>query len=182
MKIYTKTGDDGRTGLLAGGRVSKDCPRIEAYGTVDELNAQIGIVRSCHLDSNVDSLLATIQEELFLLGSALADPDPEGRFHHSMKPELAARLEQEIDHMEADLEPLTRFILPGGTAGSAHLQLARTICRRAERRVVHLADLPGEHVPLNVVIYLNRLSDWLFVLARLVNHRAGVSDIPWRGM
>ncbi len=182
MKIYTRTGDDGRTGLLAGGRVSKDCPRIEAYGTVDELNAQLGVARSCRLDAETERLLGTIQEELFLLGSALADPDPSGRFHNAVEPELPARLEREIDSMESELEPLTRFILPGGTSAASQLQLARTICRRAERRVVHLASLEGEHVPELVVIYLNRLSDWLFVMARLVNHRAGVSDIPWRGL
>jgi cob(I)alamin adenosyltransferase len=180
VKIYTKTGDDGKTGLLASGRVPKDAPRIEAYGTVDELNAALGVARAAGLGVPEDEILAAIQDELFHLGAALADPDPDGRFHRAIRPEHAARLEGVIDQMEANVEPLTAFILPGGTPGAAQLHLARTICRRAERRVVTLSQIPGESVPEAAIIYLNRLSDLLFVLARLANRLAGVPDVPWR--
>lgn len=182
MKIYTKTGDDGSTGLLAGGRVLKDSPRIEAYGTVDELNAVLGVARAAGLDPHADEIVEEIQDELFVVGSALADPNPDGRFHRVIDPEFVTRLEGEIDALEAELPPLTRFILPAGTPGAAQLHLARTVCRRAERRVISLAHTPGEHVSREVIIYLNRLSDFLFVLARTVNHRAGVSDLPWGGL
>lgn len=182
MKIYTKTGDDGLTGLLASGRVPKDGPRIEAYGTVDELNAMLGVARSLEPEPIADALLDRLQSELFVLGSALADPNPGGPFHGAITTEHVGRLEQDIDAMQEQLPPLTCFILPGGKPVSAQIQLARTVCRRAERRVVSLRDTPGEHVPERIVIYLNRLSDLLFVLARWVNHRAGVADIPWRGV
>jgi cob(I)alamin adenosyltransferase len=181
-KIYTKTGDTGLTGLLGRGRVTKDDPRIEAYGTIDELNAVLGMVRASPLAAEDDARLARVQEELFVVGSALADPDPNGPFHAAIGPGPAARLEAEIDALEADLTPLTRFILPGGAPAAAGLHLARTVCRRAERRVVALGRQPGEHVPGDLIIYLNRLSDYLFVLARAVNRRAGVADIPWRGL
>lgn len=181
-KIYTRAGDDGSTGLLAARRVSKDDLRIEAYGTVDELNAALGVARASTLDPAADALVADVQDDLFALGSALADPDPAGPYHGAIAPELASRLEAEIDAMEAQLAPLTQFILPGGTPGAANLHLARTICRRAERLVVHLSRSPGEDVPAPIVAYLNRLSDFLFVLARAVNHRAGVADVPWRGL
>lgn len=182
MSIYTKTGDDGRTGLLAGGRVGKNDPRIEAYGTVDELNALIGVARAAGLDNFSDRLLARVQDELFAVGSALADPNPEGRFHHVITPDYASRLERDIDGLDAELPPLTQFILPGGSRGAAQLHLARTVCRRAERRVVSLRDEAGQHVPEPLIVYLNRLSDFLFVLARFANHRAGVHDIPWSGL
>lgn len=182
MSIYTKTGDDGRTGLLAGGRVGKDDPRIEAYGTVDELNALLGVARASGVDHVADSLLARVQDELFVVGSALADPNPGGRFHNVVGPEYADRLERDIDTLEADLAPLTQFILPGGSTGAAQLHLARTVCRRAERRVVALQREHGQAVPEPLIVYLNRLSDFLFVLARAVNHRAGVRDIPWSGL
>ena len=182
MKIYTKTGDEGMTGLLGAGRVGKDDPRIEAYGTVDELNAVLGLARAQGIDSQADRMLARIQDELFVLGSALADPDPDGKFHNAVKEEHYSHLEGEIDGLEADLPPLTRFILPGGCQASAQLHLARTICRRAERCVVHLSHLEGHHVTPEVIAYLNRLSDFLFVLARAVNHRAGVPDVPWSGL
>lgn len=181
MKIYTKTGDDGTTGLLAKGRVSKDDPRIEAYGTVDELNALLGLARASGLDSNADAVLEQIQNDLFAVGAALADPAPSGKFHDAVGPEYPSRLEEAIDLMEAELPPLTRFILPGGTAPAAAIHLARTVCRRAERRVVRLAGLEDQHVPSPLIVYLNRLSDALFVLARVVNHRAGTADVPWRG-
>jgi cob(I)alamin adenosyltransferase len=182
LKIYTKTGDDGSTGLLGKGRVPKDDVRIEAYGTVDELNAVLGTARACGLDPDSEVLVARLQRELFALGAALADPDPDGRFHSSITPTHAASLEQTIDTLEVELTPLALFILPGGTLGAAQIHLARTVCRRAERLVVRLARQPGQHVPPALIVYLNRLSDLLFVLARTVNRRAGVDDVPWRGL
>ena len=182
MKIYTKTGDDGSTGLLGPGRVAKCSLRIDAYGTVDELNAAIGMARAASLDADSDSRLARVQDDLFVVGAALADPSPSGPFHASMKGDRAERLEIEIDELEASLPPLTQFILPGGTPGAAHVHLARTICRRAERGVVALGQSPEESVPTELVVYLNRLSDFLFVLARTANARAGVGDVPWVGL
>jgi cob(I)alamin adenosyltransferase len=182
VKIYTRTGDDGRTGLLGSGRLSKDEARIEAYGTIDELNAVLGVARASSLDSAADALVARLQDELFVVGAALADPDPEGRFHAAVTPEYANRLEGLIDALEAEVTPLAQFILPGGSPAAAQLHLARTVCRRAERRVVALQRKPGELVPPALIVYLNRLSDLLFVLARVVNHRGGVADVPWRGL
>ena len=182
MKIYTKTGDDGTTGLLGAGRVLKDDPRIESYGTIDELNAVLGVARAGELDADADATVARLQDDLFAVGAALADPDPNGKFHNAVKPELGRRLEAEIDAMEAGLPALTHFILPGGTPAAAQLHLARTICRRAERLVVRLDHTPEGLVPPNLVVYLNRLSDLLFVLARAVNHRAGQKDIVWAGL
>lgn len=182
VKIYTKTGDDGITGLLGNRRVPKDDIRIEAYGTVDELNAVLGLARAQGFDSASDNLVSQLQDELFAVGSALADPDPEGRYHNAIRAEHAARLEGIIDALESELSPLTNFILPGGSLPAAELHLARTVCRRAERLVVRLARQPGGHVPAALIVYLNRLSDLLFVMARVANHRAGVSDIPWKGL
>ena len=162
---------------------SKDAPRIEAYGTVDELNAVLGLARSTGgLDADGDALVARLQDDLFAVGAALADPDPAGKFHNAVTDEHASRLETEIDRLESELPPLTRFILPGGTAAASQLHLARTICRRAERLVVRLGQLPGGAVPPRLVAYLNRLSDFLFVLARIANHRSGVGDTPWTGL
>ena len=182
LKIYTKAGDDGTTGLLGSGRVRKDCLRIEAYGTIDELNAVLGTARSQGPDPETDADLARLQDELFALGSALADPDPKGPFHGVFGGEHARRLEDRIDAADKELPPLSKFILPGGTAAAAQIHLARTVCRRAERLAVKLSAEPGEHVPDAVLVYLNRLSDALFVLARVVNHRAGVADVPWGGL
>ena len=182
LKIYTRSGDDGTTGLLGAGRLPKDDLRIETYGTVDELNAALGLARASGLDPALDAMLERIQAELFAVGAALADPDPSGRFHSAVKPEFADRIESEIDAMEANLPPLTRFILPGGTASAAQIHLARAICRRAERRVVTLARTPNEHVPAPLLAYLNRLGDFLFVLGRAENHRAGVDDVTWEGL
>ena len=182
MKIYTKAGDDGTTGLLGAGRVPKFDPRIEAYGTVDELNAVLGVVRAAGLDPEHDAAVARLQDDLFAVGAALADPNPEGKFHNAVTPEYGSRLEGEIDRLEGGLPPLTQFILPGGTPAAAQLHLARTICRRAERLVVRLDQAAGGLVPPNLVVYLNRLSDLLFVLARAANHRAGVADTPWTGL
>jgi cob(I)alamin adenosyltransferase len=181
VKIYTKTGDEGLTGLLGSRRVPKDEARIVASGTIDELNAALGLARSQKLDHEADALVGRLQDELFAVGSALADPNPKGPFHEMIGEAHVARLEAAIDTLEEELPPLTQFILPGGTAGAAALHLARTVCRRSEREVVRLSRTPGEQVPARLLAYLNRLSDLLFVLARVVNQRAGVDDVPWRG-
>jgi cob(I)alamin adenosyltransferase len=180
LKIYTKTGDQGLTGVLGRQRLRKDDARIEAYGTIDELNAVLGVARAVVMDPSADALAARLQDELFDVGAALADPDPEGKFHGQIRDDHVARLEAEIDALVDEVEPMRHFILPGGTLQAAQLHLARTVCRRAERLVVHLAHQPGEHVPTTLIVYLNRLSDLLFVLARAVNHRAGVADVPWK--
>jgi cob(I)alamin adenosyltransferase len=182
MKIYTKTGDDGMTGLLGSRRVSKDDLRIEVYGTIDELNAALGLARAHRLDSIADVLVALLQDELFVVGSALADASEHGPFHNAITDEHVTRLEAAIDALETELKPLGQFIVPGGTLPAAQIHVARTICRRAERLVVRLAHAPGEDVPRPLLVYLNRLSDLLFVLARAVNHRAGVADTPWKGL
>ena len=182
MKIYTKTGDDGTTGLLGAGRVPKYDSRIESYGTIDELNAVLGVARAAGLDPDADAVVARLQDDLFAVGAALADPDPQGKFHNAVQPELGRRLEAEIDALEAELPALTHFILPGGTPAAAQLHLARTICRRAERMVVRLDDTPEGLVPPNLIVYLNRLSDLLFVLARAVNQRGGWKDLIWAGL
>jgi cob(I)alamin adenosyltransferase len=181
-KIYTKTGDAGTTGLLGNRRVGKDDLRIEAYGTVDELNAALGVARAAGMTGAHNALLARVQDELFAVGSALADPEPDGPFQGVVGAGHAAQLEADIDALEAGLPLLTKFILPGGTAAAAHLHLARTVCRRAERLVVKLARHPTEQVSEHLIVYLNRLSDFLFVLARAVNHGAGVTDVTWRGL
>lgn len=180
VKIYTRGGDNGLTSLLGPGRVGKDSARLEAYGTVDELNAALGLARAARPDAAADALLARLQDELFVAGAALADPNPEGRFHTAITEENIARLEREIDVMDAELPPLTQFILPGGTPAAAAVHLARTICRRAERRVVALSQSGGEAVTASTIAYLNRLGDLLFVLARAINARAGVPDVPWK--
>ncbi|HYN87050.1 MAG TPA: cob(I)yrinic acid a,c-diamide adenosyltransferase [Ardenticatenaceae bacterium] len=181
MKIYTRTGDEGNTGLFGGQRVSKDSPRVEAYGSVDECNALLGVVRVLLDDVELDERLAQIQSDLLVVGADLATPRVEGKAASSyvprVRPEDVARLEDWIDAAEAQLEPMRTFILPGGSKAAAYLHLARTVCRRAERRVVGLEHL--EEITPAVRIYLNRLSDLLFVWARLANQRAGVSDIPW---
>ncbi len=179
MKIYTKTGDDGTTGLYGGGRVQKDHPRIEAYGTIDELNAVLGMSRAEQLPDEIDAVLARVQNELFELGAELATPMPVAKGMSNIAPEHAAAIEADIDTFEAQLPPLKQFILPAGVKGAATLHLARTVCRRAERRVLTLAREPGETVSPQVVVYLNRLSDLLFVLARTVNQAAGCHDTPW---
>jgi cob(I)alamin adenosyltransferase len=182
VKIYTKTGDEGTTGLLGNARVPKDDIRIESYGTVDELNAVLGMARASGLDPALDQIVAQIQDDLFIVGSALADPDPGGRFHNAIGSAHVGRLEGTIDRLELELAPLANFILPGGSPPAAALHLARTVCRRAERLVVRMARQPGGDVPAILIVYLNRLSDLLFVLARGANHRANVADIPWKGL
>lgn len=180
MKIYTKTGDSGETGLFAGPRVSKDDPRIEAYGTVDELNTILGLARCEALPSEIDTFLARVQNELFDMGAELATPDPQARGTNLISSAQVMALEKTIDRFEANLPILKTFILPGGTCGAAWLHLARTVCRRAERRVVTLMGCPGQAVSSNVLVYLNRLSDVLFVLARAVNAAAGQADVKWQ--
>lgn len=181
MKIYTRTGDAGLTGLFGGGRVPKDDPRVDAYGDVDELNALIGVARAAEPMPRIDEVLVPVQRDLFAIGALLATPDREKMAQHLEKARIDdARirdLERAIDDADAELEPLRSFILPGGSPKAAALHVARTVCRRAERRVVrlqHEVELP----PL-AVIYLNRLSDLLFTLARLANRRAGTGEVTW---
>jgi len=180
-KIYTKTGDRGDTGLFGGGRVGKDHPRVEAYGDVDELNAAIGLARSIELMPRIDEVLVPVQRDLFSLGALLATPDLEKMHQQLAKARIddarIGQLEQAIDDGDRELEPLRAFILPGGTPKSAALHVARTVCRRAERRVVHLQH--EVEIPPVVVVYLNRLSDLLFTLARLANARAGAGEVTW---
>jgi cob(I)alamin adenosyltransferase len=178
MKIYTKTGDSGETGLFGGPRVRKDAPRIEAYGAVDELNAVLGLARAEPLPDDIDVLLTLVQNELFDLGAELATPDPQAMGVQGVGPSQIARLEAAIDRYEAMLPALKQFILPGGVRGAAALHVARTVCRRAERRVITLAS--AERISPQPLIYLNRLSDVLFVLARAVNRAAGRADVPWQ--
>jgi cob(I)alamin adenosyltransferase len=179
VKIYTRSGDGGETALFDGTRVSKADPRVDAYGHVDELNAVLGEVRATPLESRIDGWLDEIQRDLFAVGALLADPQS----HIAARVTRArltdadiARLERWIDEADAELPPLRRFIVPGGGVAGATLHLARTVCRRAERQVVGLG--PGD-APALVITYLNRLSDLLFVLARLVNARAGIADREW---
>jgi cob(I)alamin adenosyltransferase len=180
MKIYTKTGDDGSTGLFGGRRVAKTHPRVAAYGAVDELNAALGVAIAAGGPPALLALLTTFQVELFVLGADLATPH-ENRTVPSYLPRIEeARvdaLEAHIDEHEKALTPLHNFILPGGTLLAAHLHAARTICRRAERAAVSLAE--QEDIGLLPVRYLNRLGDLLFVLARFANHSAGVPDVEW---
>jgi len=179
MKIYTKTGDRGDTGLFGGARVSKASTRVDAYGEVDELNSVLGLCRTADLPAELDALLASIQGDLFTLGAELAAvPGKEATLGIAVLGEGdVERLERAIDQGEAELTPLKTFVLPGGSSAAAHLHLARATCRRAERRVVGLAA--AEPVRGELVRYLNRLADLLFVLARVANHRASVPDVPW---
>jgi cob(I)alamin adenosyltransferase len=182
VKIYTKRGDRGETDLLGGGRVGKDDRRVEAYGEVDELNACLGAAAAASPHADLRDLARAIQAALFSLGAYLASPD-EARRERAAIPGVGEgdveALEKRIDAHEAELEPLRRFILPGGTAGAAAFHVARTVCRRAERRAVAL-DRSEPLSPL-ALRYLNRLSDLLFVLARVENRRAGVPDVEWEG-
>jgi len=181
VKIYTRRGDSGETDLFGGERVPKDHVRVAAYGTVDELNACLGQAAAASEQADVRERVASIQSSLFDLGAYLATPDPARRAKTGMAdPEAAEveRLEADIDAFEKELEPLRRFVLPGGTPAAAAFHVARTVCRRAERETVGLAretDIAPE-----LLRYLNRLSDLLFVLARLENHRAGVPDVEWQ--
>lgn len=181
VKIYTKTGDAGETSLLTGGRVSKDSTRVAAYGEVDELNAVLGVVLTTAPVEFERSLLEAVQRDLFAIGAQLADAggrrNEQGSDRTAVPDERIAEFEQAIDRCDGELPPLKTFILPGGTPKAAVLHLARTVCRRAERAVVTLAA--ASEVPPEILVYLNRLSDLLFMLARLANHRAGVADTAW---
>ena len=181
MKIYTKTGDDGTTSLFGGNRVGKDNPRIESYGTVDELNSILGMVLT-NIDNNeLNSIILKIQNHLFNVGADLATPikdDEKSLYVKRIDKSYIRFLEINIDKFEEQLEPLKDFILPGGTKVASYLHLARTVCRRAERIVTSLSKI--EKINNFVLIYLNRLSDLLFVLARYSNHLEGIPDIKWQ--
>lgn len=178
MKIYTKTGDDGTTSLFSGGRVTKTHLRVEAYGTVDELNSVLGVARAQQPHARTDDWLAQMQRQLFNLGADLATPlDAKADWIVRMDAQTVQWLEQVIDDMTAELPPLTNFILPGGTLAAAHIHVARTVCRRAERIVVALQE--QEPVGEQVLNYLNRLSDMLFTLARWENMQAGIAEDKW---
>ena len=183
MKLYTRTGDDGTTGLIGGRRVGKGSLRLDAYGTLDELNAAIGLaLASAGNDAGWRGRLTSVQSELFVLGSHLAAPD--GAMANTALPPLPTdateRLEREIDDTDGRVSALTSFILPGGAELACRLHVARCVCRRAERLCVALAET--EPVPSAALVYLNRLSDWLFAQARLANVEAGVADVPWRSV
>ena len=183
-RIYTRTGDKGDTALGSGTRVSKAHLRIQAYGTVDETNAVLGLVRlhtTAETFSKLDTMLARIQNELFDLGADLCVPDTGEKLDYEplrILPKQVGRLEAEIDDLNQDLAPLRSFVLPGGHAAAAHLHLARTVCRRAERLIVELKSQDGEHVSESALTYINRLSDFLFVASRWVNAKTS-GDILW---
>jgi cob(I)alamin adenosyltransferase len=178
VKIYTKTGDAGETGLFGGGRVGKDNPRVDAYGEVDELNATLGVARAAGVGA-LDGMCQQLQDQLFTVGAVLATPQGSKADAHipHVKAAWILEMEKAMDALDGELPKMTHFILPGGTPGSAALHLARTVCRRAERKVVPL--MREGLVDAAVVQFLNRLSDFLFMAARAVNHRAGVEDVKW---
>ena len=181
MKLYTKTGDKGETALFGGERVGKDHLRIKAYGTVDELNALVGVALSEIVDSELKETILKIQNDLFTLGSDLASPfekENKNFIIPRISQEHITNLESKIDMFDSQVPKLKNFILPGGTKGASLLHLARTVCRRAERKVVELSRETG--IGDNVIIYLNRLSDLLFVLARFENFKSSLPDIEWQ--
>jgi cob(I)alamin adenosyltransferase len=178
-RIYTRTGDDGTTALGSGERRKKYDLRIACYGTIDETNAAIGVVRlHTRRDDEIDPMLARIQNDLFDLGADLCSSTPRKEGALTVTDAQVTRLESEIDRLNADLSPLRSFVLPGGTPAAAHLHVARTVCRRAERLMVELADQPGEHVSVVALKYANRLSDFLFVASRYANQK-GAGDVLW---
>ena len=179
LRIYTRGGDAGQTGLFGGERVAKDDPRVAAYGDIDELNAVLGVARTLSPPAEVASLLAAVQDQLFTLGSELATPEPEKARVAIPRTQASwvEALEKAIDAIDAEVPALRSFILPGGSPSASQLHVARTVCRRAERAVVSLARQSS--VAPEVIRYLNRLSDYLFMAARLANHRAGVADVAW---
>ena len=178
MKIYTKTGDKGETSLFGGERVLKDTRRIEAYGTIDELNSHIGLVRSMKPPQDIDLILEDIQEELFVLGADLATPPSKNAKKVArLEPRHAQQIEKIIDRIDSELKPLKEFILPGGSIVASHLHVARTVCRRAERSVVQLFQ-NGE-IGTTPLVYLNRLSDLLFVMARYANTKEKRTEVKW---
>ena len=188
VKIYTRRGDSGETDLRGGGRVPKDDVRLELCGTIDELNSALGLARTESLPAAMDILLSQVQNDLFLLGAQLAAANAAQVGSASVGTEHITILEEAIDLYDQTLPPLAVFILPGGTRGAAVLHLARTVCRRAERRLVTLvhnvrqSDAAAAETYRDAVVYLNRLSDLLFVLARAANAATGRGDVPWRGI
>lgn len=179
MKIYTKTGDSGETSLFGGGRVPKSNHRIQAYGTVDELNSNIGLIRSTKLESESESVLQELQSHLFVLGADLATPPQSKAKTQRIKEEDVAQLEDWIDQFDEEIPPLKHFILPGGTRGASLLHVSRTVCRRAERCCIE-AMQSGESISDEAIKYLNRLSDLLFVMARYENLRNGIDETAWK--
>ncbi|HOO85103.1 MAG TPA: cob(I)yrinic acid a,c-diamide adenosyltransferase [Prolixibacteraceae bacterium] len=180
FKIYTKTGDDGTSGLIGGTRVKKSDMRLEAYGTVDELNSWIGVLKSEFIDQNCTNTLEMIQNKLFVIGSKLAtdyDKYPQATEMLPCNEKDIEQLENEIDRMQQQLEPLKNFILPGGNQQAAFAHIARTVCRRAERRISSL-DIKINHIE-RIIIFVNRLSDYLFVLARYINNTRGIEETKW---
>jgi len=177
MKIYTKTGDEGKTSLFDNSRVWKSDQRIMSYGAVDELNSSLGIALSLELDAEIKDILIKLQNDLFIVGSDLANPNMSDEKIRTT-PEMITFLEQKIDLLEPQLEPLASFILPGGTLLASILHLSRTISRRAETHVIALSQ--NEEINKDAAIYLNRLSDLMFILARAINHRKNISDIVWK--
>lgn len=179
MKIYTKTGDKGDTSLFGGQRVPKDALRIEAYGTIDELNSILGRVQAESSDKRISEIIATVQKELFALGADLATPrSAPSKLVRRFEPKDAHTLEKLIDGLESRVKPLKSFILPGGSTIAAQIHVARTVCRRAERTVVRLSR--NEDIGTGIMVYLNRLSDLLFVLARYANQAAGIPETTWK--
>ncbi|GBC74753.1 Cob(I)yrinic acid a,c-diamide adenosyltransferase [archaeon HR06] len=178
VRIYTRTGDKGETGLIGGIRVPKNSPRIEAYGSIDELNSLLGLVRSLSKLQEINNLIKDIQRDLFTISAELAAPKgAEGLKIPQIRKEAIDRLEREIDNLDKDLEPLTRFIIPSGSSLASYLHLARSVCRRAERNLVTLAQKEG--VRDEILAYMNRLSDLLFMMARWVNKKEGYSEEIW---
>ncbi|MBM3896779.1 MAG: cob(I)yrinic acid a,c-diamide adenosyltransferase [Thaumarchaeota archaeon] len=177
MKIYTKTGDDGTTGLQGGSRISKSNPRIVAYGAVDEINSSLGIVLSNTLDDDIKELLTKIQNDLFVVGSDLSNADMTVT-KNRITSKMVEHLEEKIDQLEKELTPITKFILPGGHKIASQVHFARTVTRRAETAVITLSE--KENVNVECKKYLNRLSDLLFVLARVINKRNGMTDVFWK--
>jgi cob(I)alamin adenosyltransferase len=177
LKIYTKTGDDGTTGLIGNKRVKKSNPRIASYGMVDELNASIGIILSAKIGKDIHDLLTKIQNDLFVVGADLANPDLKNKSNR-VTTEMITYLEKEIDRLEEKLSPITYFILPGGDLIASQVHLARAICRRAETNMVSLSEI--DEVNNLCLIYMNRLSDLLFVVARTINKRKKILDIAWK--
>ncbi|MBL7001511.1 MAG: cob(I)yrinic acid a,c-diamide adenosyltransferase [Nitrosopumilus sp.] len=177
MKIYTKTGDDGNTGLQGNFRIAKSHPRIIAYGAVDETNAALGMVLANSLDTDMTEILTIIQNDLFLVGSDLSNPNLND-MKNRVTLDMVEKLEQHIDKFESELTPLTNFILPGGDVAAAQLHYTRTVVRRAETLVVQLSE--KDEINSNCIKYLNRLSDLFFVIGRLVNKRKNIDDILWK--
>jgi cob(I)alamin adenosyltransferase len=177
VKIYTKTGDDGTTGLIGNKRVKKSNPRIATYGVVDELNAAIGIILSSKLGKDIHNLLTRIQNDLFVVGADLANPNLNNKSNR-VTSEMVLFLEKEIDKLEEKLSPITFFILPGGDLIASQIHLARAICRRAEINIVKLSET--DKINNQCLVYMNRLSDLLFVVARTINKRKKISDVAWK--